>query len=730
MTIEGASVVARVRADLTGLQRGMSQAETMVKSGVAQMDRAASSASLGAKLTKDLAPAMGSLGGLLMGGSIAVGVTALTKGIASVGNELMVLGQQSERLNNAFVEQWGSEAPEAMRRMKEASAGAISSMDLTLAANRAAMLGVTQDVDTIVKLMQVARERGQAMGLTTAQAFSDLVTGIGRVSPQILDNLGIVIDAENTYKAYAESIGKTVDSLTEVEQKQALVNKVISGARDVEATAADHTEALKAAKADLRAEIGLLISDFVEETGVVETLTQALQNQTEKIQTRREREQQAAEASKQFRDVLAAVADGAMVNATALASAENAVRRAEEDYADLEITFYDLNQEIQRQSDMLTQLAGKPYSELVRAAEVYANQQRIAKLATDEEALAMGRLADRQAEAAAKGEDLGLSQEMVGREVAQTTEIIGRAYEELSLFEQGLHDAASAWGTFRYLASRQNPYYSPTDPSSAYAVSSARADEETVYGGYGGGYAAVQRRVKEMQQAREESLEVYSSLLDDQKSYAKRSLDLTEDYMRDFRSLVESALQPTQVTAADLAATAAGTYVDKWDEAMRRMRSQGLPADVMAEQERLFYSGQRMELIGEENWDALAAEVQKRIDEEKGRQRLVETAMQEVSERLGGVSREQVAATLGIEFKQEATALASGLEPTGQAEEFTIEWEEEFLLQEERWVGMGEKAVQWMATGIEKGVTPEVTGLLISLLAPRLQEALAGGVRP
>ena len=35
--------------------------------------------------------------------------------------------------------------------------------------------------------------RGRAMGLSTTQAFGDIVTGIGRMSPLILDNLGICL---------------------------------------------------------------------------------------------------------------------------------------------------------------------------------------------------------------------------------------------------------------------------------------------------------------------------------------------------------------------------------------------------------------------------------------------------------------------------------------------------------------------------------------------------------
>src|SRR5690606_6568022 len=58
--------------------------------------------------------------------------------------------------------------------------------------------------------------------------FDQIVRGIGRLSPKILDNLGIIVDADVTYAEYAKSIGKAANELTEVEKRQALVNAVIA----------------------------------------------------------------------------------------------------------------------------------------------------------------------------------------------------------------------------------------------------------------------------------------------------------------------------------------------------------------------------------------------------------------------------------------------------------------------------------------------------------------------
>jgi hypothetical protein len=56
---------------------------------------------------------------------------------------------------------------------------------------------------------------------------------------------------------------------------------------------------------------------------------------------------------------------------------------------------------------------------------------------------------------------------------------------------------------------------------------------------------------------------------DDAEAYA----DAWDTAWEDLRSTVEAALQATGVTAEDLAATASGSYVDKWDENIRRLNA-------------------------------------------------------------------------------------------------------------------------------------------------------------
>lgn len=166
---------------------------------------------------------------------ISFGAQAI-KQIADVSVEMARQGAQAERLEGAFdslAAKAGQSSGQMLSAMKEASQGTIADTELIADANRAMLLKVADSGDEMAKLMEVAAARGKAMGESTGEAFNDLVTGIGRLSPMILDNLGIVVDAKSANEEYARSIGTTADKLTEQQQKQALVNAVIKDSADL-----------------------------------------------------------------------------------------------------------------------------------------------------------------------------------------------------------------------------------------------------------------------------------------------------------------------------------------------------------------------------------------------------------------------------------------------------------------------------------------------------------------
>jgi len=98
-------------------------------------------------------------------------------------------GAQIERLRltgSKLAQSFGLDMDEAVSKIKAASLESITAQKAMLQVNRTLLLGISADADEMAKLVEIAAIRGRAMGLSTTQAFSDIVTGVGRMSPMIL----------------------------------------------------------------------------------------------------------------------------------------------------------------------------------------------------------------------------------------------------------------------------------------------------------------------------------------------------------------------------------------------------------------------------------------------------------------------------------------------------------------------------------------------------------------
>ncbi len=229
--------------------------------------------------------AISGLGGL--GTALTVGaVAAFATSVGGAVLELSRLAAASQTVGASFeamASKAGAAPAQLLASLKQASAGTISEYNLMLAANKAMLLGVADSADEMGALMAVAQSRGRAMGLSVTQAFNDLVTGLGRVSPLILDNLGITVDLERVNSEYAASIGKTASALTEQERKQALVNKVMEEAGTVDLSnvegMASSFERAQASIADMKVALGELFGPAV--AAVAETIARAVQGAAE-----------------------------------------------------------------------------------------------------------------------------------------------------------------------------------------------------------------------------------------------------------------------------------------------------------------------------------------------------------------------------------------------------------------------------------------------------------------
>lgn len=187
----------------------------------------------------------GGLGGIAQGAGNAVagglktmalaGVGAVT-GIGAVGGAILKLGYDASSLpgiESVFRNMTSSMSVDAdalMGKMREASYGAVKDFDLMKSANMA-MVGAGKEfgkefAENLPALMKVSREAAKASGQSVDYMYNSIVTGIKRMSPMILDNLGFQISLGDAQQKYADKVGKTTAELSKEEKQIALLNEV------------------------------------------------------------------------------------------------------------------------------------------------------------------------------------------------------------------------------------------------------------------------------------------------------------------------------------------------------------------------------------------------------------------------------------------------------------------------------------------------------------------------
>lgn len=181
-----------------------------------------------------------------------------------------------EQSVKAMETQFGVSADKMIKKLDDVAKGTISNADLISAANRAMALNVTQDVDQMAQLLEVARVRGQSMGIDTTQAFNDIVTGIGRASPLILDNLGIITKG---WAEEAKAAGGAFDAQFILNKVLADGAKILEKTGDVALTSAERFQKIDAQAANLKLAIGKELLpelerffDLIDSTGGGEAL--------------------------------------------------------------------------------------------------------------------------------------------------------------------------------------------------------------------------------------------------------------------------------------------------------------------------------------------------------------------------------------------------------------------------------------------------------------------------
>ena len=212
---------------------------------------------------------------------------AMGLGIRQVG-KLVAESSRVEAMRTAFSTLTGESdgLTISLEKITKATNGTMSEFDLFQQANNAMILGVTKNSDEMAEMFDIAQRLGRALGKDTAQSVESLVTGIGRQSRLMLDNIGIIVKSEEAYESYAKKINKTANELTDAEKKQAFLEATMESARkkvsqlgEEVLTTKDTIDQFNTSTANLSVSIGELLAPAFgkmakESTTVINNLTE------------------------------------------------------------------------------------------------------------------------------------------------------------------------------------------------------------------------------------------------------------------------------------------------------------------------------------------------------------------------------------------------------------------------------------------------------------------------
>ena len=191
------------------------------------------------------------------------------KQIAKFGQEAATV----DSMSRAFGTLQGSSgnATIAINKLRAATNNTMSDFDLFQQANNAMVLGITKNSGEMAEMFDIAQRLGRALGRDTKSSVESLVTGIGRQSRLMLDNIGIIVKSDEAYEKYARRLNKSKDELTDNEKKQAFLAATMEAARakvkrlgDEIITSQDAFDRLSAATRNAGGAIGQALMPVIE----------------------------------------------------------------------------------------------------------------------------------------------------------------------------------------------------------------------------------------------------------------------------------------------------------------------------------------------------------------------------------------------------------------------------------------------------------------------------------
>lgn len=201
---------------------------------------------------------------------VAAGALALAKASAPIPGITAAFDSLTEGIEGG--------SAKMLRALQEGSEGMVANTELMRQFNLANQLVGEDFAKNLPNAMGYLGKVSAATGEDMGFLMDSLIRGVGRLSPLILDNLGIQVDLNQAYEDYAATLGVSASELTKAQQQTALMNQVMgllqsntAGMPEVAGSAAAQFAQFGATLQNAKDQIGVALIPAL--TALVENLT-------------------------------------------------------------------------------------------------------------------------------------------------------------------------------------------------------------------------------------------------------------------------------------------------------------------------------------------------------------------------------------------------------------------------------------------------------------------------
>lgn len=224
-----------------------------------------------------------------------------------IATGLYNIAAAADRSTASLNRQSAGKADEYLEAVARATNEAVSETDALAASNKALALNVVSSAEEMEQLSRVAVALGRNTGRSATEALDDLVTGIGRASPLILDNVGIMI-SEAQVMEEANRLKLENANLSDTQaKKQATLNIVLQqgsdlllDSRSTATDAATESERLAAAWTDFKVQVGESLIPMADLIGGIADLINQYNDLSKSTKERRQELLETAQTEEEY----------------------------------------------------------------------------------------------------------------------------------------------------------------------------------------------------------------------------------------------------------------------------------------------------------------------------------------------------------------------------------------------------------------------------------------------